>query len=204
MPELRTPEHWDQRYRDNHQPWDSGMVCAELMARLPELSLACGSRVLEIGCGTGTNAIWLAQQGFEVLGIDISAVAVDRAQAKAKEAGVNSIHFERCDIVSRLPVTPGAMSFVYDRGCFHSVAAEDRPTFAKRVAEALEPADYWLTLTGNADEHREVGAEGPPQLAALEIVSAVESRFEILRLARSSFASSSGRMAWSCLMRKRS
>ena len=71
-------------------------------------------RTLEIGCGTGTNAIFLAQHGFDVLGIDISEVAVEKARAKAQ----GRCRFEVVDFLVAAPAG-GPFQFVFDRGCFH-------------------------------------------------------------------------------------
>ena len=57
--------HWDKRYLDGETPWDSGTVCGHLQAGLQDFGIE-PCRALEVGCGTGTNAIWLAQQGFDV------------------------------------------------------------------------------------------------------------------------------------------
>ena len=200
MTEQRTPGRWEQRYREDDCPWDTQVPSDELTARVPELRLT--GAALEIGCGTGTNAIWLARQGLETLGIDIAPTAVARAQRKAEQAGVANVRFVSGDALERLPIPPGSIGFVFDRGCFHSVPAELRRTFADHVAEALAAEGYWLTLCGNADAPERTG---PPQLSAAEIVTAVEPAFEIRRLQRIHFSNADGptHLAWSCLMRKR-
>jgi hypothetical protein len=94
--------------------------------------------------------------------------------------------------------------FVFDRGCFHSFgSADDRSRFAQNVADHLGQAGLWLTIAGNADEHRQV--PGPPQRSATDIVLAVEPFFEILSLDSSHFGSNRANppRAWRCLMRKR-
>jgi methylase of polypeptide subunit release factors len=71
---------WDDRYREGNVPWDTGQPSSELQQVLQRHSIdPC--RTLEIGCGTGTNSVWLAQRGFEVTAIDLSPLAVDQAQA---------------------------------------------------------------------------------------------------------------------------
>ena len=94
--------------------------------------------------------------------------------------------------------------FVFDRGCFHSFSSEnDRKRFAENVAAHLEEAGLWLTLAGNADEHRQ--GFGPPRRTAADIVLAAEPYFEILTLQTTHFGSNRENppRAWRCLMQKR-
>jgi methylase of polypeptide subunit release factors len=63
-------------------PWDTGRPDSMLVEMIASRAIASG-RTLEVGCGTGTNAIYLAQHGFEVVGVDISPLAVESARAKA-------------------------------------------------------------------------------------------------------------------------
>ena len=216
----RTAENWERRYREGDLPWDSGCPCDELAARFDELALAARIRgdghgqrsadssvrvtALDIGCGTGTNAMWMAQRGFEIVGVDIAATAIERAREKAGRAGVANVRFVCGDILETLPVAMCSVDFVFDRGCFHTLEPEDRDPFVRRVAEVLRPDGHWLMLSGNADEQRG-DRPGPPQLTAGQIVSAVETRFEIHRLRRFHFRDREGpsHLAWSSLARLR-
>ena len=200
MTEHHTPESWEQRYRNGDLPWDVQRPASELINCLGELGLS--GRALDIGCGTGTDTIWLGQQGIETLGVDIAPTAIERARDKAEQAEVTNVQFVCCDILDRLPLPAGSVDLVFDRGCFHSISAEARRPFADRVAEALVDQGYWLTLCGNADAPERTG---PPQLSAAEIVTAVEHAFEIRCLKRIYFIGRNGptHLAWSCLGRKR-
>jgi len=159
-------------------------------------------KVLDIGCGTGDNAIWLAQQHFVVTGCDISQTAIDKAKEKASTSNVNCSFIVADFLNNRIPGSP--FGFVFDRGCLHSVDTdEERRRFAENVASHLEEGGFWLTLAGNADEQvREIG---PPQLTARELVAAVEPYCEIISLTASHFGSnqSDRPKAWVCLMRRR-
>src|SRR5262245_55172693 len=116
-------EHWDSRYRQPDQaPWDTGRPSAELERRIAQMKPA-PCRTMELGCGTGTNAVWLAQQGFEVTAIDISPTAIERAREKATEAGVQ-VQFMQAD-VTVLPDLGPPFPFFFDRGCYHVVRREN-------------------------------------------------------------------------------
>jgi len=127
------------------------------------------SRALEIGCGTGDNAIWLAQQKFPVLALDTSVAAIEKATAKAQQAGV-PCQFRVADIL-KIELQEAPFGFAFDRGCFHTLdSGKDRKRFAQQVHRHLAESGLWLSLVGNADEKR-VG-HGPPQRSAKDIVNA--------------------------------
>lgn len=118
-----------------------------LLVDVIESRAVAPGRTLEIGCGTGTNAIFLAQYGFDVLGIDISEVAVARARAKAQ----GRCRFEAVDFLAAAPAA-GPFQFVFDRGCFHVFDGEgERARFAENVAAELVELGLWLSLIGSTE-----------------------------------------------------
>src|SRR5690349_17507776 len=82
-----TQGDWDRRYEEGNTPWDSGRPSRELVSVIESGAIPAG-RALELGCGTGTNAVYLAQRGFEVTAADLSPLALDRARQRADSAGV--------------------------------------------------------------------------------------------------------------------
>jgi SAM-dependent methyltransferase len=158
--------------------------------------------LLEIGSGTGTNARWLARQGYVVTGVDLSPTAVKRATESGADDG-DVPRFEVLDFMAR--DVPGApFCAAWDRGCFHTQRTdEDRARFANRLADQLQPEGLWLSVIGSTDgPPRDTG---PPRVSALEVARAVEPRFEILEL-RTSLMDTSTETApriWVLLARKR-
>lgn len=202
---MNTEISWEDAYKNATEPlpWDIGTPAPELQSAFQELDMA-GRPALEIGCGTGTNAIWMAEQGCKVVATDLSATAIETAKEKAKTAGV-VVEFAAADILSEGAVENESVDFVFDRGVFHVMAEGKRGLFALRVASALKNGGYWLCLAGSKDELRENPDNGPPQLSLAEIIDAVEKSFEIHRVERSNFTLPNGAMhvAWVVLMRKR-
>ena len=194
-------DRFKERYKSGHTPWDIGKPdfnLVEVVTRTP----ISGCRAIDIGCGTGDNSAWLAQNGFQVTGTDTSDIALERAKEKASAAKV-ACNFILADFLND-KVEGIPFGFAFDRGCFHSFSSEsERKRFARNVAAHLEKAGLWLTLAGNGDEERQ--GPGPPQLSAGDIVLAAEPYFEVLSLISTHFDSNRPNppRAWRCLMRKR-
>ena len=190
-----------QRYQSGDTPWDIGQVDFNLI-EVVNTKPVLGCKVLEIGCGTGDNSIWLAQNHFQVIGTDTSDIALGKAIEKASKAGFEC-NFILADFLKD-KIAGAPFGFVFDRGCFHSFGSEnDRIKFAQNIAVHLEEGGLWLTIAGNADERRL--SPGPPQRTAGDIVTAVEPYFEVLYIISSHFGSNrpSPPRAWRCLMKKR-
>jgi methylase of polypeptide subunit release factors len=197
-----TPEdRFNEQYKEGSTPWDIGKPDFNLVQTVTTTPIA-PCKALEIGCGTGDNAIWLSQQNFNVIGIDISEIAIEKAREKVAKTNVTCA-FAVLNIL-KTHVDGAPLGFVFDRGCFHTMdSAEQRQSFAKQVQGHLEENGLWLSLIGSADEQRLT--EGPPKRTARDIVSAVEPYFEILSLVSSHFEVHLPALprAWVCLMRKR-
>jgi SAM-dependent methyltransferase len=189
---------WNESYASGALPWDTGEP-EPLLVEFVTSGRVRPTRTLEIGAGTGTNALWLAQRGFDVLGIDVAPLAIERATAK-----LNGLHlgcrFQTLDFLAT-EVPDGPFHFVFDRGCFHVFdEPEEREHFAARVAAILAPGGLWLSLIGSTEgPPREVG---PPRRSAREIAQAIEPALEIVEL-RSAEFHGHGARAWSCLSRSR-
>lgn len=198
---MTVEDRYRERYKSGDTPWDIGRPdfnLVEIVTQKPILSC----KALDIGCGTGDNAIWLARNRFQVTGTDTSDIAVEKAKDKASEADVD------CDFICvdflENKIEGAPFGFIFDRGCFHSFGSDnDRRKFAQNVAGHLEERGLWLSLVGNADERRQ--GPGPPQRTAGEVILAVEPYFEILSLLSSHFGSNRPNppRAWRCLMQKR-
>ena len=200
---MKEKDRFIKRYKEGYMPWahknpDFNLI--EIVQNWP--IKAC--KTIEIGCGTGTDAIWLASEGFSIKAIDSSDIAINIAKENAIKAN-SKCNFEVADFIDgKIEDTP--FDFVFDRGFFHSFTrVVDRKAFAKKVSNTLSENGLWLSLIGSADDLPRKRGEGPPQRSAREIVKSVEPYFKILTLSVSYFGSDSERPAkiWICLMRKR-
>jgi SAM-dependent methyltransferase len=196
---------WDQHYEEGFLPWDTDEPDPNLVAAVERFEIAPG-RALDIGCGTGTHAVWLASRGFDVLGVDVSPRAVERAEARAAATpNGRKCSFGTADFLSD-PPSGESFDFVFDRGCFHVFdEPSDRARFAANVAGCLATHGWWLSLIGSTEgPPRDFG---PPRRSARDIADAIEPALEIAELRASAFdlhlAVPQPPAAWVCLSRKR-
>jgi SAM-dependent methyltransferase len=192
---------WNDRYRDGNLPWDTGQPSSELHHVLKKHSIR-PCRTLELGCGTGTNSIWLAQQGFDVIAVDVAPLAVERAKQHARDAGLKA-NFPVADVIN-LPDLGGPFEFFFDRGCYHAVRRDAPDKYAPAVARQLAPGARGLVLAGNA---REPHDPGPPVVTEDELRKELGTEFEILDLHEFRFDEAPGVnerfLGWSCLLKKK-
>src|SRR5580765_705569 len=192
---------WNDRYRDGDLPWDTGRPSSELQ-RVVRQNAIPPCRALEIGCGTGTNSVWLAQQGFEVTGVDLAPLAVELAEKRARSAGIHA-RFAVADMLD-LADLGGPFGFFFDRGCYHAVRRSAPDKYAPAVARQLSSGARGLILAGNA---REPHDPGPPVVTEEQIRDELGLAFEILDLHEFRFDEVPGVpeqfLGWSCLVEKR-
>jgi len=170
--------NWDERYQTKNTPWDSGEVSVELRRVVGE-GWFKPSRMLEIGCGTGTNAVWLAQQGFTVTAFDLSPLAIEQARARADKARVDVRFFVGNAL--ELPDLGEPFPFVFDRGVYHHLRSVDLAGFRKTLERMTTPGSYYLTLAGNGNEQGPP-ENGPPTVLAHEIVAELGPIFHLVQL----------------------
>lgn len=124
---------FDRAYRRGRTPWDSGITPPEVVAFM-EGDVAPG-RALDLGCGTGTNALYLARLGWEVVGIDFSELAIGAARTKLAESSLPGVTLLRGDVTQLAAEgITGFFDFVLDIGCFHGVPTRKRAHYVREVA----------------------------------------------------------------------
>lgn len=192
---------WNERYKVNELPWDTNEP-DENLVKLISSNAVSPCKGLEIGCGTGTNSLWLARQGFSMLGVDISQEAIDRANRK-KENQSLLCDFARLDFLHDESL-PQSFDFVFDRGCFHVFNQEkERILFARRVSRVLKMNGSWVSLIGSTEgSPRDAG---PPRRTSVDVVKAIEPYLEIMELRSVFFQTNfpSVVKAWLCIAKQR-
>jgi SAM-dependent methyltransferase len=142
--ELFTPEFWDARYASADSIWSGNPnpLLVELVApREP------GS-ALDVGSGEGADAIWLATRGWQVVGADISQVALDRAATRASEFGEQlsrRISWQQIDLLASLAI-PEPKKFDLVSAQFMQVPADRRESLHRALAESVRPGGMLLVV----------------------------------------------------------
>lgn len=121
------------------------MVAAEL--------IPAGATVLDVGCGAGAEAVFLAHLGFRAIGVDTSAEAIALAGRRAAEAGVE-VDFNVADATD-LPLADDSVDFAMDRGCFHVIDRDRRRDYARELHRVLRPGARLLLRGASADDEEE-------------------------------------------------
>lgn len=141
---LREPtQFWDSFYKE-HKDKDIPFFCDrvdEHLKKYVENKMIERGRVLEIGCGNGRNAIYLAKQGFSVTAVDLSEEAIRWAIQQATLQNVD-IEFY-CDNIFNLKLPNESFDFIYDSGCFHHLAPHRRITYIQFLHQHLKRDGYF-------------------------------------------------------------
>ena len=136
---------WDFLYLFRRTPWDTGVTPPEIVAMIEGGKVSIG-RALDLGCGTGTNAIYLAQHGFTVTAIDVSRRAIALAKRKVRTAQLaDRVQFERGDVTLLRRWLPGSsIHFACDIGCFHNLKLEARRRYVSALTSVLKPGAIYM------------------------------------------------------------
>lgn len=133
--------------------WDTNISPPELMQFLQTHP---PGQALDLGCGTGTNVITLAQHGWQVAGIDFVSRAIHSARRKARDVGVQVDL--RVGDVTRLPADlNGPYDLILDMGCLHSLPPESRAAYIENLARLLSDTGTYLLYAFT----KEASQDGP-------------------------------------------
>jgi SAM-dependent methyltransferase len=130
----------DLAYSHFRMPWEGGP--REELVSLVESGRVKPCRAIDLGCGTGSNAIFLAQQGFEVTGVDYAASAIDKAARRAEAAGV-AVTFVVEDLTDLRHVT-GPFDFLVDYGTLDDMGAKGRDSYVRNVLPLTHAGSRYL------------------------------------------------------------
>jgi SAM-dependent methyltransferase len=157
----RRPEDFDALY-EGRPPWDIGRPQPAFLALAK--AGAIRGRVLDVGCGTGEQALLAAGLGLEATGVDVAAAAIDAARVKAAERGL-AVRFLRWNAMD-LADLGERFDSVLDSGLFHVPDDADRPAYVAGLAAATEVGGRCHLLCFS---NRQPGMLGPRRVSQDEL-----------------------------------
>ena len=172
---------WDSAYEaGSRPPWDIGRP-QPAFVRLADGGLLRG-RVLDAGCGSGEHALLAAARGADVVGVDVSPRAIDRARRKAGERGI-AVRFEVADAL-RLGELGLTFDTVIDSGLFHVFDDADRARYVTSLASVL-PSGGTCYLMCFSD--RQPGTMGPRRVSQEELRAAFSDGWAVASIVAEAF-----------------
>ena len=154
---------FQRQYAEGTAPWDISQPQPEIVAL--EDTGTFGPRVLDVGCGTGQTALFLASRGHDVTGVDAIPAAIETAKSRAAEQGLD-ICFRAADVLEVLPELVGRFHAVTDVGFFHALTDEQRDDFVPKLVAVLAPGGVYVMLCFS---DRVPGHWGPRRVSEAEI-----------------------------------
>jgi len=135
------PSRWkfQWRYWRGQTPWDTRITPPEVMEFITHTA---PGKALDLGCGTGTNAITLARHGWQVTGIDFASNAIIEGRRKAAEAGLK-IELHNSDVTD-LSILTDVYDYALDIGCLFTLEKKDRIKYADALARVLRPGGWYM------------------------------------------------------------
>lgn len=163
------PGHWENLYREGRTPWDAGGVPEELIEHLR--ARPGRGRALVPGCGSGYESATLAAAGFDVLAIDFSPAAVQRARALV---GASGVRVETADFFEH---DTAGYALIYERAFLCALPPRLRRDWAERCTRLLAPGGLLLGYFYLG----ETAADGPPfAIPRVDLEALLGDAFECL------------------------
>ncbi len=183
-------------------PWDTGVVPPEVRALVERLRALPPGRALDVGCGTGVSAVYLAGRGWQVTGVDWVEAALVQARARARAAGLGraQIRFVRADVgAADFLVRHPPVDLWLDIGCLHGLAEDAQRRYASHAAR-LVAAGGMLRLYA---WRRQADADDPPGLDPEDVARLFGDAFALVAVVFSRDTAGEDRpAAWYTLRRR--
>jgi len=184
-------DFFEEAYRGT-PPWDIGKPQREIV-HLEEAGKISGD-VLDLGCGTGENALFLSSRGHDVWGVDSAPAAIEIARKNAEERGLAATFLVKDTF--NLHEIGRTFDTVIDSGLFHTLSDPERLRFVRNLSEVLKPGGTYFML---AFSELEPGGYGPRRITKKEIQAAFSEGWRINKIQSAVFESRTrpeGSRAW--------
>jgi len=198
----RERAQWRATYEESSYdqlPWFDPGPSPQVVLAVDTGFFTRGMEILDVGCGAGSNVLFLARSGFRASGIDLSPGAVTAARSRLSEAHLEP-RVQEGDVLA-LPFPDGSFDGLVDNGCFHTIPLRRRARYVEEVHRVLRPGGSFV-LSWVAREH--TSPMGPPHRPSLrEVATLLESRFLFLRTGYRPAQEGEGPAAYFAFLRRR-
>jgi 2-polyprenyl-3-methyl-5-hydroxy-6-metoxy-1,4-benzoquinol methylase len=177
-------EHIYRTLPVNDIPWNFETPPA-ILEELVERGKIAPCRTIDLGCGTGNYALYLAEKGFAVTGVDFSSSAIELARHRASEKGLDCT-FIVANILDNLEEVPSPFDFAYDWELLHHIYPADRATYLQNVHRLLRPGGSYLSVFFS-EENPQFGGSGKYRTTPLGTILYLSSEKEMETLYRPLF-----------------
>ena len=170
---------WETLYKTQKvetMPWYNESLDSDLEKELAERKVITDGKFLDLGTGPATQAMWLAERGFNVIGSDLSEAAISRA--KKIYSNAKNVNFIVDDIINST-LKDNEFDYIFDRGCFHVLLPSDRKKYIRKIKKILK-VNGMLFLKCFSD--KEPRQEGPYKFSQGEIRDLFSESFQIDRM----------------------
>lgn len=175
---------WEKQYINGTIPWDIPYVHQSFQTYFNSIKDR-NIKILDIGCGTGTTAIWLAKLGFSVTGIDISPKAIELSIRKSISEGVHCTFL--VDNFLNTKLKNSSFDIVIDSSTYRVFEEEDRQIFARNVSKVLKPKGIWLSVTATDESASRILPTLPKKTLDM-LISSTTNYFTNISVTSSSYA----------------
>jgi cyclopropane fatty-acyl-phospholipid synthase-like methyltransferase len=170
-----------ERYESGRIPWNHELPPPEVIALVVEMEPGRG---LDLGCGYGRTALYLAQKGWQTDGVDFIAQAIAEAQRRADEEDIADRACFHHGSVADLHFLTADYDLAIDVGCMHSLTADDQRAYRDELLRLLATGGIYLLFAHLQDEG-EIEAEDKPRgISEAEITELFASGFVLERVER--------------------
>lgn len=172
-----TPDFWESRYKEGNTGWDIAQPAPPFVDLLAQPDAPPPGSLIVPGCGRGHDAIFFAQRGFSVVGVDFSRAAIVDARLAAERAGV-AVDFVEHDLFALPASYDHKFDYVLEHTCFAAIPPDKRPDYVKLVSRLIAPDGLYIAIFF---AHGKPG--GPPfNTTAEEIRTLFSPHFSIEKL----------------------
>ncbi|MCH8909077.1 MAG: class I SAM-dependent methyltransferase [Candidatus Heimdallarchaeota archaeon] len=166
-------------FNDSYQgtpPWDIGRAQKSIIKLESDGKIT--GKVLDVGCGTGENALYLAKKGYNVIGIDASPLAIQKAKLKQQEFQNLNLEFQEMDIF-KLKSSGWEFHTIVDAGVFHVFSNSARIEYLNNIHSVLIDEGYFHL---HVFSDKEPGGWGPRRISKDEIYQSFQEGWKIVSI----------------------